>query len=88
MTSVDTSSYSCKELVDYLGIHGTDREKQLIEMYAELQDDIEHLQESNDAYSIDADEYEDRLADIESDNSELQDDITELKEEIEGLKNV
>lgn len=85
MTNVDTSSYSCKELVDFLEIHGTNREKRLIEMYSELNETIEDLEESNDAYSIEAENYEDRIADVEFENSELEDTIAELKEEIKAL---
>ena len=84
MTSVDTSSYSCKELVDYLEVHGTDREKQLIERYGELQDQIESLEEDNHGYSIEFDLCEDRIADLEFEKGELQDDIADLKEQLKA----
>jgi chromosome segregation ATPase len=87
MTNVDTSSYSCKELVDYLGIYGTDREKQLIGRFDELQQDINNASFEYTALCCEMDDKECEVNSKDDEIKDLEETIVKLKGKIKGLEN-
>lgn len=79
MTDLDISSYSCDELVNYLDIHGTDREKQLLDAVSQInieKDSIEEELEQLQSYT----------EDVEGESIGKDHKIEELEEIIEDLK--
>jgi len=84
MTDIDISSYSCKELCEYLYIYGTDREKKLAGMFAELTSEIEEVAGNWNDLDLRVDEQNCEICALEVEIVELEDTVTELKEKLKN----
>lgn len=85
MVNIDTSSYSCEELVAYLEIHGTDREKQLTESVSIISNKNISLEDEIEDLSRYVSELEDESDNKDGEIDDLEVVIVGLKEEIKEL---